>query len=72
MSDQFRTELKKILGFNRSTMTMHEKRLSSVKQESRASTHGGNGSRKNGSQNNGVITTATTTTSENNILTTSL
>ena len=71
MSDQFRTELKRVLGFkvHQAALIINEKRQSTVKRITSATSVAGNGS-----VNNGTITTATstTTTKENNILTTSL
>jgi len=64
MSDQFRTELKKILGFKIQSTVYEEKRPSTIKRATTTAAPNGNG---NG--NNGIVTTTTT---ENNILTTSL
>ena len=72
MSDQFRTELKRVLGFkvHQAALIINEKRQSTVKRITSATSVAAG----NGSGNNGTITTATstTTTKENNILTTSL
>ena len=68
MSDQFRTELKRVLGFklHQAALIINEKRLSTVKRMTLKTS-----AARNGSGNNGAITTTTTTTTkENDILTT--
>ena len=71
MSDQFRTELKRVLGFkvHQAALIINEKRQSTVKRITSGISATGNRSGHNGAI---TTTTTTTTTKENNILTTAL
>ena len=68
MSDQFRTELKRVFGFKvlQAALIINKKLQSTVKQITSGISATGNGSGNNGA----ITTTTTTTTKENDILTT--